>query len=173
MISSEMKAFKCSKISEAIAVIEVFLQVYECMLHAEYWNSPMHFILYRHPTSIKQRVSLWLTVSGTVEINIPYDVLLTGYLVFENNLLSVCASTILFQKSDTVALALWASILVISQTFLHMLRFCLSPVLENEFSQVIFNRIECCQILLFTVWFYSKSVYSPSYHIKYKIIFNL
>ena len=46
----------------------------------------------------------------TVEIDILYDVLVTGVLVFESNLPTVCASTTLFPKTDTVALALWASI---------------------------------------------------------------
>ena len=46
----------------------------------------------------------------TVEINIPYDALITGYFVFENNLANTCASTTIFLKTDTVALALWVSI---------------------------------------------------------------
>ena len=46
----------------------------------------------------------------TVEINIPYDVLITGYFVVENNLANTCMSTTIFAKTDSVALALWASI---------------------------------------------------------------
>ena len=45
-----------------------------------------------------------------VEINIPHDALLTGYFVSENKLANACASTTIFPKTDTVALALWASI---------------------------------------------------------------
>ena len=43
-------------------------------------------------------------------MNILYDALITGYFVFENNLVNTCASTTIFPKSITVALALWASI---------------------------------------------------------------
>ena len=46
----------------------------------------------------------------TVEIIIPYEALITGYFVFECNLANACASTTMFPKTDTVALALWASI---------------------------------------------------------------
>ena len=45
-----------------------------------------------------------------VEIVIPYDALIAGYIVFENNLGNTCASTTIFPKTDAIALALWASI---------------------------------------------------------------
>ena len=47
----------------------------------------------------------------TIEIYILYDALSTGYLGFENNLSDACACSTIFTKIDTVALALWASIL--------------------------------------------------------------
>ena len=46
----------------------------------------------------------------TVEINILFDALLTGYLGFKNNLSNACASTTVFLKTDTVTLALWTNI---------------------------------------------------------------
>ena len=45
----------------------------------------------------------------TVEIDIPYDALITGQSVFENNLANACASTIIFPKTDTVVLTFWTS----------------------------------------------------------------
>ena len=44
----------------------------------------------------------------TVEINIPYDALITGYFVFENNLAN---NATIFPKTYIVALALWVNIL--------------------------------------------------------------
>ena len=74
---------------QTIAVIEVFLQVYEYTLHAEYWKSPMHFVLYRHHTPMKCRVSLF---------------------GFESNLSNACASTTIFADQGNFVMALWASI---------------------------------------------------------------
>ena len=52
----------------------------------------------------------------TVEINIPHDAfIITGHFVFENNLANACTSATIFPKTDTVALALWASIYWMSQ----------------------------------------------------------
>ena len=106
----QTSAFKFSIKCKTIAVIEVFLQLYEYMPHAEYRKSPMHFVLYRHPTPIKWYVSCNLEWRLTVEINILYDALLTGYLSFENIFLNKCASITIFPKQDNIALILWASI---------------------------------------------------------------
>ena len=65
-----------------------------------------------------------------VEINVRYDASLTGYLVFENNFSNVRASTTIFQKTDTVALALWASIYIVPIGFLSYYK-CISMCFER------------------------------------------